>query len=87
VSPPRHRFWFSMAKQHSVESGQRYQEVGSGYLGKAPQVWVVEDTFTNAADRLRYARLACEGDASMRKTLSIAVLTDRRRYSRILESG
>ena len=76
-----------MAKQHSIETGQRYQEVGPGYLGKPAPVWVVEDTFTKPADRLPYARLVCTVNPSMRKTLSAAVLADRRRFSRIVETG
>ena len=74
-----------MAKRRSIESRERYREVGSGYLGKMPRVWVIEETFTKEADGLGYALLACEHDPSVRKTLSVAVLTDRRRFSRVTE--
>jgi hypothetical protein len=74
-----------MAKPRLIESRQRYREVGSGYLGRTPRVWVIEETFTKEADGLGYALLACEHDPSMRKTLSIAVLADRRRFSRVIE--
>ena len=77
----------SMAKQHSIETGQRFREVGPGYLGKPAPVWVVEDTSTTSTDSLAYARLVCAADPSIRKTLSVAVLTDRRRFSRIVEPG
>jgi hypothetical protein len=75
-----------MAKQRSIETSQRYQEMGPGYLGKPAPVWVVEDTFT-MTDCLPYARLVCAADPSMSKTLSVAVLTDRRRFNRIAELG
>jgi hypothetical protein len=40
---------------------------------------VVEDLFT-ASDAMPYAKLAAEADPSLRKTLSIAALIDRRRF-------
>ena len=69
--------------QTPIENGQRYQEAATGYLGRPAAVWVVETTFTKAADGLLYAQLAREGDKSMRKTLAADVLADRRRFSRI----
>ena len=74
-----------MAKPRLIESHQRYREVGSGYLGKVPRVWVIEETFTKEADGLAYALLTCEHDPSMRKTLSVAALGDRRRFNRVTE--
>ena len=72
-----------MAKQHSVEPGHRYRETGSAYLGKAPRVWVIEETFVNAVDGLAYVRLSAENDPYTRKTVSVAVIADRRRFKPI----
>jgi hypothetical protein len=62
-----------------VEAGQRYRSRHSNFLGRAGDVWVVEDVFT-ASDATPYAKLAAEADPSLRKTLSIAALIDRRRF-------
>ena len=69
----------------TVEIGEQFQELGIGYLGKRSAVWVVEETFTNS-DELPYAKLICSSDASLQKTLSIAVLADRRRFARLRSS-
>jgi cephalosporin hydroxylase len=71
----------SIIRRTAVAVGQRYQEASRGYLGKVSPSWVVEEVFTTPVDMLAYARLACTTDPSLRKTLSIAVLTDRRRFS------
>jgi hypothetical protein len=63
----------------SVEVGQRYRSCHANFLGRAGDVWVVEDLFT-ASDAMPYAKLAAEADPSLSKTLSIAALIDRRRF-------
>ena len=63
----------------SVELGQRYRSRHSNFLGRAGDVWVVEDLFT-ASDAMPYAKLAAEVDPSLSKTLSITALIDRRRF-------
>ena len=63
----------------SVEVGQRYCSRHSNSLGRAGDVWVVEDLFI-ASDGMPYAKLAAEADPSLSKTLSIAALIDRRRF-------
>jgi hypothetical protein len=63
----------------SVELGQRYRSRDSNFLGRAGDVWVVEDLFV-ASDGMSYAKLAAEADLSLSKTLSIAALIDRRRF-------
>ena len=69
-------------KTRDVAIGEQFQELGAGYLGKRSPVWVVEGTFRKS-DELQYARLVCSSDASLRKTLSIVVLADRRRFARL----
>ena len=65
-----------------IAIGEQFQELEAGYLGKRSAVWVVEGTFTKS-DELQYAKLICSSDGSLRKTLSIAVLADRRRFTRV----
>ena len=67
------------SSSNSVEVGQRYRSRDSHFLGRAGDVWVVEDLFT-ASDAMPYAKLAAEADPSLSKTLSIAALIDRRRF-------
>jgi hypothetical protein len=62
-----------------VEVGQRYRSRDTNFLGRAGDVWLVEALFT-ASDAMPYAKLAAEADPSLRKTLSIAALIDRRRF-------
>jgi hypothetical protein len=69
-------------KTRDIAIGEQFQELGAGYLGKRSAVWVVEGMFTKS-DELRYAKLICSSDASLRKTLSTAVLADRRRFTRV----
>jgi hypothetical protein len=71
-----------MGQSFTIENGQRFQEAGQGYLGKPMSVWTVEDVFTTT-DSLICARLVCGADHSMRKTLSVAILADPRRFIRL----
>ncbi|MDB5410497.1 MAG: hypothetical protein JWL84_5409 [Rhodospirillales bacterium] len=62
-----------------VQIGQRYRAVGTSFLGSPTGVWVVGDIFTST-DSLRYARLVNVPDPTLKKTLAIEVLGDRRRF-------
>ena len=62
-----------------VQIGQRYREVGAGIFGQAKPLWIVDDVFT-ASDSLRYAVLSKVGDPTLRKTLSIQVLSYHQRF-------
>src|SRR5258708_20260450 len=76
-------FMFSLkafrSSSKSVEVGQRYRSRHSNFLGRAGDVWVVEDLFI-ASDAMPYAKLAAGAAPSPTKTLSIAALIDRRRF-------
>jgi hypothetical protein len=72
-------------RTRDVAIGEQFQELGTGYLGKRSAVWVVEGTFKKS-DELQYAKLICSSDVSLCKTLSIAVLADRRRFTRLRSS-
>jgi hypothetical protein len=74
-----------MAKRKAVEIGQRYREARPGYLGRLSPLWIVDEVVTPAADLRGYARLSCAADSSLRKTLSIAVLADKSRFTPVDE--
>lgn len=63
-----------------VERGQRYREAGRSGTGSGGLVWQVENVFTGT-DGIEYAGLVCAADRSLRKTLAIAALGDRRRFA------
>jgi hypothetical protein len=63
----------------NVDAGQRYRETRSGFLGRAGPVWSVVNVFTGT-DGLQYARLVSEADPSLEKSISAAVLADKRRF-------
>jgi hypothetical protein len=69
-------------KHSSVEAGEQYRDSLPGLFGALGIVWVVQDVFTGS-DGMIYARLASAADTSQRKTLSVAVLGDRRRFVRV----
>ena len=62
-----------------VQIGQRYREVGASIFGQAKPLWIVDEVFT-ASDSLRYAVLSKIGDPTLRKTLSIQVLSSHQRF-------
>lgn len=64
-----------------LKAGDRLRETAGQLYGRIGAEWVVEDIFVGT-DGIEYARLVRASDASDRKTLSIAVLTDRRRFMR-----
>lgn len=73
-----------MAKRarESVTLGQRYRDIFPGVFGPSITEWTVDDVFI-ATDGGEYARLSCANDPTQRKTLSLAVLGDRRRFARV----
>ena len=73
-----------MANRQPIGPGQRYRDIGRGVFGASALQWVVETVFTGV-DGVAYAHLVCITDRSQRKTLSLAVLGDRRRFVRIEE--
>ena len=68
-----------------LELGQRYRNARSSAFGTPLQIiWVLEDVW-NGADGITYARLMKHGDATEKKTVSTAVLQDRRQFVRLAE--
>jgi hypothetical protein len=62
-----------------VTPGQRFRDTHPSLFGRLGSEWIVQDAFIGTDD-IWYARLAHVSDPAERKTLSTAVLGDRRRF-------
>ena len=66
-----------------LEVGQRYRNARLSAFGAPLQiVWMLEQVW-QGADGITYARLAKDVDATAKKTVSAAVLQDRRRFIQV----
>jgi hypothetical protein len=74
-----------MARNRPIILGQRYREAQPRAFGRPGQEWIVEALFTGT-DGMEYAGLARASNPSERKTLSLAVLGDRRQFT-LIERG
>jgi hypothetical protein len=75
-----------MALKRAVLLGQRYRDVQPGRFAVPAQEWAVEAVFTGA-DGIGHARLVGVLDPTQRKTLSVFVLLDHRRFHHIESDG
>lgn len=66
----------------TIEAGQRFRETGSGLFGRPGLIWIVREVFIGT-DGFRHARIELESDPAERKTLSVSVLDDRRRFIQV----
>jgi hypothetical protein len=71
-----------MALKRSVLLGQRYRDAQPGRFALPALEWAVEAVFTGA-DGIGHARLVGVLDPTQRKTLSVFVLLDQRRFQHI----
>jgi hypothetical protein len=71
-----------MAAAPQIAVGQCYRDVQERSFGRPGLEWVVQDVITGT-DGIAHARLVCAGDQTRRKTLSLAVLSDRHRFQRL----
>lgn len=69
-----------MAPSPPIVPGQRFRDMQPGLFGHLGLEWVVQDVFVGTDD-LWYARVGRASDLTERKTLSVAVLGDRRRFA------
>lgn len=69
-------------RREPVAPGDRFRDLQTRQFGTLIIDWIVDDVFTGT-DGVVYAHLTCATDATRRKTLSLGVLYDRRRYGRI----
>ena len=74
-----------MAQKQPIAAGQRFRDIRSGVFGASGLEWVVRELVTGV-DGITYAHLTCTLDRTQRKTLSLAVLGDRRRFARVDEA-
>jgi hypothetical protein len=68
----------------NVERGQHYRDVHPGLYGTPSADWIVDVVF-RGTDGVAYAHLMCAADSTLRKTLSLHALNDRRRFLRVLQ--
>jgi len=71
-----------MAQKQPIAAGQRFRDIRHGTFGASGLEWLINELFTGV-DGIAYAHLTCTRDPTQRKTLSIAVLGDRRRFARV----
>lgn len=71
-----------MAAKQPIATGQRFRDIRPGLFGASGLEWVIEELVTGV-DGIAYAHLVCVIDPTQRKTLSLAVLGDRRRFTRV----
>lgn len=69
-----------MLSFQELRTGQRLREVHPTLFGQLPKEWIVQEIF-RGTDGIQYARIARAADQSEAKTLSVGVLTDRRRFA------
>jgi hypothetical protein len=65
-----------------IERGHCYRHAHPGLFGTLGAEWIVDAVF-RGTDGVPYARLICAWDLSLRKTLSLYALNDRRRFLRV----
>ena len=65
-----------------IERGQRFRDVDTRAFGQAADEWIVDD-LRAGSDGVEYAHLVRAFDLTQRKTLSVAILGDRRRFRRV----
>jgi hypothetical protein len=70
-----------MAAKKLVAEGQKYRDAHPRLFGRASPEWIVEEVYIGS-DGIEHARLCSSIDPSRRKTLSAAVLEDKRQFTR-----
>lgn len=70
-----------MILKRAILVGERYRDREPGRFARPALDWIVEAVYTGA-DGIGHAKLVCASDLAQRKTLSISVLLDARRFVR-----
>ena len=70
-----------MENNQPVAPGTRYRDLQATIFGQPQPEWIVEDVYTVAG--IEHARLVSAANPAERKTLSLAILRDRRRFERV----
>jgi hypothetical protein len=74
-----------MSQKMTVVVGQRLRDLSPTVLGLRPVELIVGELYTGIDGR-QYARLISTTDGSIKKTIAVGVLEDRRRYA-VIASG
>jgi hypothetical protein len=69
-----------MPKKSPIARGDRFRDAQLSAFARSAPDWVVEDVFTGT-DGIEYALLSSAADPTRRKSLSAAILHDRRRFA------
>jgi hypothetical protein len=70
-----------MERNEPIAPGMRYRNLQVTVFGKPQPEWIVEDVYMAAG--IEHARLVSAANPAERKTLSVAILRDRRRFDRV----
>lgn len=68
-----------MNSKPRIARGQRFRDAQLSLFGRPGSEWIVEHVFVGT-DGVWYASVLLTSDLTERKTLSAAVLSDRRRF-------
>lgn len=71
-----------MESNQQIARGARYRDLQATIFGQPQREWIVLDVYS-ANDGIEHARLVSAANPAERKTLSVAVLRDRRRFERL----
>ncbi len=70
-----------MTPKRAIVVGERYRGLERGQFSRPGLDWIVEAVYTGS-DGIGHAKLVCASDLVRRKTLSVSVLLDARRFER-----
>ncbi len=70
-----------MDKSQPIGPGARFRDLQLTVFGQPQPEWIVEDIYLSAG--IEHARLISTANPAERKTLSVDVLRDRRRFERV----
>lgn len=73
-----------MTLKRAITVGERYRATVPGQFARPALDWIVEALYTGT-DGIGHAKLVCASDLVQRKTLSVSVLLDHRRFVRTAE--
>jgi len=70
-----------VTSKRAIVVGQRFRDVQPGQFARPALDWIVEAVYTGT-DGIEHAMLVCATDLFQRKTFSVSVLLDQRRFER-----
>jgi hypothetical protein len=70
-----------MESNQPIARGARYRDLQTTVFGQLQPEWIVEGVYMPGG--IEHARLVSTADPAERKTLSLFILRDRRRFERV----